>query len=99
MRSAPQKQPIPKTAVSLPAGHGPFSGVPSTVCVDATGISVELPGRAWSGVGRSSFLYRRNTVTPFIRQVQRRGLRNPYRAGSSPPYDALTAAAMRFAYG
>src|SRR3954464_7637563 len=50
MRSAPQKQPSPKMAVSNPGGKGPCRGVPSTSC--RAGIAnggAGRPGRAPSG--------------------------------------------------
>src|SRR2546430_4974836 len=46
MRSAPQKQPMPKIAVSTPSGNGPLSGVPSTAWRAGTGISASRPGSA-----------------------------------------------------
>src|SRR5205823_6991433 len=45
--SAPQKQPIPKTATCAPAGHGPRSGVPSTAC---RGTPLRGP---WPEIGRA----------------------------------------------
>ena len=51
-RSAPQKQPMPKMAVSTPSGKGGSSGVPSTKCVSGTWNGrVSRPGRASAGSG------------------------------------------------
>src|ERR1043166_1427464 len=60
MRSAPQKQPSPKAAVSRPAGYGPFSGVPSTSCFAAVGIGLGRPGSASAADGISSFFLNMN---------------------------------------
>ena len=49
MRSAPQKQPMPTTAVCRPSGNGGFRGVPSTKCRSGTGIGSARPGSASSG--------------------------------------------------
>jgi hypothetical protein len=51
MRSAPQKQPIPKIARSVPSGNGGPIGVPRTRCVPGIAIGVSRPGSASSGVG------------------------------------------------
>src|SRR5258705_13622658 len=66
IRSAPQKQPIPKTAISDPAGHGPCCGVPSTACVGGTFSGVVRPGNAWPAVGIAGAVRRRNTVRSLI---------------------------------
>ena len=50
IRSAPQKQPIPKIACSVPSGNGGPIGVPRTRCRPGT-IGVSRPGSASSGVG------------------------------------------------
>ncbi len=49
MRSAPQKQPIPKIAVLTLDGNGPFSGVPSTAWRSGTRTSWSRPGSADPG--------------------------------------------------
>src|SRR3954452_8486495 len=49
--SAPQKQPMPNTARSVPSGNGGSSGVPSTKWRSGTGIFSSRPGRASSGAG------------------------------------------------
>src|SRR5687767_12708087 len=45
-RSAPQKQPMPNTAVRVPSGNGPASGVPSTWWVAGICMASARPGRA-----------------------------------------------------
>src|SRR6478752_4147369 len=55
-RSAPQKQPMPTTAVSRPSGYGGFSGVPSTKCRSGTGIVSVRPGSASSGATMRVFV-------------------------------------------
>src|SRR5262245_53121578 len=63
-RSAPQKQPIPKSTVSVPAGKGGVIDVPRTAWRGATGMACDRPGSAWSGDGTRSFaLSRRMSVT------------------------------------
>ena len=42
-RSAPQKQPMPKTAFSNPAGNGPSIGVCNTVCSITSAPSDRMP--------------------------------------------------------
>src|SRR4051812_7293753 len=54
LRSAPQKQPKPKIAVSNPAGYGPFSGLPLTKCAAAVRIGSARPGSASALDGMSS---------------------------------------------
>ena len=49
--SAPQKQPSPNIAVSVPAGNGGVSGRPLTWCVAGTGMRSARPGSAVSFVG------------------------------------------------
>src|SRR5262245_1204464 len=56
LRSAPQKHPRPKTAVSVPSGYGPFSGRPLMKWVAAVGIGSARPLSAVSAVGISGFL-------------------------------------------
>src|SRR5262249_38321052 len=51
LRSAPQKQPMPKMAVSWPAGYGPLSGRPLTKWLVAVGVGVARPGSAAPGAG------------------------------------------------
>ena len=91
IRSAPQKQPIPKTATCAPSGHGPFSGVPSTVCRGATGISTSRPGSASSAVTRSSFFNRRRNNVALLsapdRSIPPRTLFRPYKPQTAPPAD------------
>src|SRR3954447_21323414 len=55
MRSAPQKQPSPKTARSRPSGKGGCSGVPSTSWRAGTGIGGSRPGRASGGAVMRGF--------------------------------------------
>src|ERR1041384_156627 len=62
MRSAPQKQPSPTTAVSRASGSGPFSGVPSTWCLAAVGFGLARPGNASAAVGISSFFLNMNML-------------------------------------
>src|SRR3989440_2628376 len=50
---------MPKMAVSVPSGHGGFSGAPLTKCVAGTGISVSRPGRDSSAEGTLSLLAKR----------------------------------------
>ena len=65
-RSAPQKQPMPNTAVCIPSGHGGVSGEPSTKWRSGTGIVWSVrPGRAASGV----------TISVFVRNSMRARLR------------------------
>ena len=49
--SAPQKQPIPNSAISVPAGYGGRRAEPRTACLAGTGISVGRPGRISSAEG------------------------------------------------
>src|SRR3990170_4154929 len=51
IRSAPQKQPIPKIACSALAGKGGLRGVPRTRCFAGTRIASSRPGSASSGDG------------------------------------------------
>src|SRR5207247_3361985 len=55
MRSAPQKQPIPTTAYSSPAGNGGAIGVPSVSCRSGTPIGSSRPGSASSAVTSVGF--------------------------------------------
>src|SRR6187431_2325967 len=61
-RSAPQKQPNPKIAVSNPAGYGPFSGLPLTKCVAAVRIGLDRPDNASALDGMSSDFLNMNIV-------------------------------------
>ena len=54
LRSAPQKQPMPNTARSAPAGNGGSSGAPLTACRVGTGIRSGRPASAFSGCGSTS---------------------------------------------
>jgi hypothetical protein len=51
IRSAPQKQPIPKIARSIPSGNGGPMGVPRTRWVPGATIGLSRPGSASSGAG------------------------------------------------
>src|SRR5450631_2077531 len=51
LRSAPQKQPIPKVANSVPTGKGGTSGAPLTKCLAGTAIRSVRPGNASAAVG------------------------------------------------
>ena len=63
-RSAPQKQPMPKIAVSTPSGNGGSSGVPSTKCVSGTWNGrVSRPGSASAGSGISVLLRKRKLMS------------------------------------
>src|SRR5919106_4681769 len=62
MRSASQKQPMPKIACSVPSGNGGLIGVPRTRCVPGVTIGVSRPGSASSGVGMSLLLRKRATA-------------------------------------
>ena len=53
-RSAPQKQPMPKTACRRFPANGPFSGCPLTKCVGGTRIASVRPGNASSARGNRS---------------------------------------------
>src|SRR6188474_541997 len=64
LRSAPQKQPKPKIAVSSPAGYGPFSGLPLTKCDVAVRIGLGRPGSASALDGMSSDFLKPNMVGP-----------------------------------
>src|SRR5271167_3883974 len=55
MRSAPQKQPRPKSACCKPDGNGGFRGRALTKCFSGTGSAAERPGNASSGFGISDF--------------------------------------------
>ncbi len=48
--SSPQKQPSANSAISVPSGYGPGSGVCSTSCSAGTGMGVDRPGRASSAL-------------------------------------------------
>ena len=66
MRSAPQKQPMPKTARSVSSGKGGSSGVPSTKWRSGTANGrVSRPGSASSGSGMS-VLWRVRKLMVFI---------------------------------
>src|SRR3990170_5507741 len=65
LRSAPQKQPRPKTARSIPSGYGPCRGCPLTKCRSAVGIGDERPGNASVELGTSRRLREKNmSVAP-----------------------------------
>src|SRR5690242_19634102 len=68
LRSAPQKQPIPNTACSVPSGKGGCSGRPFTAWCSGTGIDSSRPGRASAAVGML-VLCRPNTVSPLDRTL------------------------------
>src|SRR4051812_20694242 len=70
MRSAPQKQPRPKTARSRPSGKGGCSGVPSTSWRAGTGIGVSRPGRASAGSIMRVFARERSMETRYLRQAR-----------------------------
>src|SRR5262252_8962149 len=70
LRSAPQKHPKPKIAVSKPSGYGPLSGRPLTKWRDAVGIGSLRPGNAVAALGISSFFLNVNIL---ISLVQSRG--------------------------
>src|SRR5262245_13944977 len=78
IRSAPQKQPMPKMARSVPSGKGGPIGVPRTRCRPGTTIGVSRPGSASSGVGIAAGL-----------RVKSMGER--YRAGSDSGREHLVA--------
>src|SRR5712671_6171730 len=63
LRSAPQKHPKPKIAVSEPSGYGPLSGRPLTKWRDAVGIGSLRPGSAAAALGISSFFLNVNILT------------------------------------
>src|ERR1044072_3426807 len=63
-RSAPQKQPSPKIAVSSPAGYGPFSGRFRTKWLAAVGMALGRPGRASAALGISAFFLNMNIQGP-----------------------------------
>src|SRR4051794_33325454 len=62
MRSAPQKQPMPKIALSVPSGNGGSSGVPSTKWLEGTAIRCSRPGRASSFEVMAVFLLSRKLM-------------------------------------
>jgi hypothetical protein len=51
---------MPKIAVSVPAGYGPFSGRRLMKCSLAVGIGLDRPGRAVPGAGISAFFLNMN---------------------------------------
>src|SRR4051812_3364158 len=61
--SAPQKQPIPNSARSVPSGKGGSSGVPSTKWRSGTTIFSSRPGSASSGAGSLVLLRSRFSST------------------------------------
>src|SRR5215213_8022296 len=66
-RSAPQKQPMPKTAVSTPSGNGGSSGVPSTKWVSGTAKGwVSRPGSASAGSGIAVLSRNRKLIPPRV---------------------------------
>src|SRR5712671_2612463 len=62
LRSAPQKHPKPKIAVSEPSGYGPLSGRPLTKWRDAVAIGSLRPGSAVAALGISSFFLNVNIL-------------------------------------
>ena len=60
--SSPQKQPRPKTAVFVPAGHGPARGVPRTRWMPGVMIGDDRPGRDSEGEGMDSGLELKNLM-------------------------------------
>src|ERR1051325_1795372 len=58
LRSAPQKHPSPKIAVSRPCGYGPFRARPLTWWRLAVAIGAARPGKASPGAGMAVFLNR-----------------------------------------
>src|SRR5579871_4606486 len=62
LRSAPQKHPMPKIAVSRPSGYGPLSGRPLTKWRAAVAIGSLRPGRAVAALGISSFFLNVNIL-------------------------------------
>src|SRR5665213_748539 len=89
-RSAPQKQPMPTTIDSNPAGNGGASGVPSTKWRSATGICVSRPPSAVSAVIMRVRSLKRSTIR-LMRSGYAAG--GPWRAqagrGSQAGEDAL----------
>src|SRR5271165_5328231 len=57
--SAPQKQPRPNSAISLPSGYGPFSGAPFTKWVLAVGMGWARPGSASFGSGMAALVLKK----------------------------------------
>src|SRR5262249_50181810 len=62
LRSAPQKHPKPKIAVSEPSGYGPLSGRPLTKWREAVAIGSLRPGSAVAALGISSFFLNMNIL-------------------------------------
>src|SRR5215475_10110445 len=62
-RSSPQKQPIPKSASSVPSGNGGVRRAPLTKCFSGTGMGVARPGSASSLVTIEA-LWRPNMACP-----------------------------------
>src|SRR5262249_44140242 len=86
LRSAHQKQPMPNTAFSKPAGYGPFSGRCRTKCSRAVGIGVGRPGSASAADGISSFFLNMNMAASPVVWPQ-------YRPGSGDAHLSCAPAA------
>src|SRR5215210_9285801 len=64
LRSAPQKQPRPNTAVLIPSGNGALRGVPSTACLSGTlNAGRSRPGSASVGVTILVLLRLKSTIS------------------------------------
>lgn len=98
LRSAPQKQPMPNTAVSVPAGNGGRIGAGSTKWRGGTGIGVARPGSASSGRGMRSFasdLHHIDTSTPeYAADRTRLPREGPTRAGTCDRVARMFAVAL-----
>src|SRR3954453_13799045 len=90
MRSAPQKQPRPKTARSRPSGKGGCSGVPSTSWRAGTGIGVSRPGRASAGSIMRVFAREKSMETRYLRRARslrlEGGATGPLGGGPGPSF-------------
>src|SRR3954454_3991499 len=71
-RSAPQKQPMPKTACWCPSGNGGLSDVPSTSWRSGTISGCERPGSARSGAIIVDFSRKRNMPSMLLRGTTRK---------------------------